>query len=38
MTPNDRASRRRRNTVTITSVAIAAVTIEVFGISEYSPD
>ncbi len=38
MTPNDyRALRRRRNTVTITSVAtIAAVTIGVFGISEYS--
>ncbi len=38
MTPNDhRASRRRRNTVTITSVAtIAAVTVGVFGISEYS--
>ncbi len=38
MTPNDhRASRRRRNTVTITSVAtIAAVTIGVFGISQYS--
>ncbi len=38
MTPNDhRASQRRRNTVTITSVAtIAAVTIGVFGISQYS--
>ena len=38
MTPHDhQASQRRRNTVTITSVAtIAAVTIGVFGISEYS--
>jgi len=38
VTPNDhRASRRRRNTVTITSVAtIAAVTVGAFGISEYS--